>query len=188
RIEYDREIERAIERYTWDLGVLAGYMLIVGEEFCQKYPLINLHPAAPDGPKGSWQQVIWQLIRERAKRTGVMMHLVTPQLDRGPVITYCDFPIVGGRYTELWKRLERKLESKTLEEIQVEEGEEEPLFREIRRQGLMREFPLIVHTIRQFADSNIRIKERKPIAKGEILTGGYCLTDDIEEAIGARKS
>jgi phosphoribosylglycinamide formyltransferase-1 len=46
--------------------------------------MINLHPAAPGGPTGTWQEVIWQLIEGRAVETGVMMHLVTPELDRGP--------------------------------------------------------------------------------------------------------
>lgn len=183
RIEYDREIEKATEGYEWDLGVLAGYMLIVGEEFCSRYPLINLHPAAPDGPKGSWQEVIWDLIRERAKTTGVMMHLVTAELDRGPVITYCDFPIAGGAFRDLWTAMEHKLESKSLEEIEEEEDEIEPLFKEIRHHGLIREFPLIVHTIRQFAEGNIKVEEGQLVAKGEVLTGGYCLTDDIDESV-----
>ena len=50
-----------------DLCVLAGYMLIVGEEMCQRYNMINLHPAAPGGPTGTWQEVIWQLIDSKAR-------------------------------------------------------------------------------------------------------------------------
>ena len=183
RIEYDREIEKSIEEFELDLGVLAGYMLIVGEEFCEKYPLINLHPAAPDGPKGSWQEVIWELIEKKANETGVMMHLVTAELDRGPVITYCDFPIAGGAFTSLWEAMEQKLQEKSLEEIEKEEDEEEPLFIEIRRHGLVREFPLIVHTIKQFADGNLEIEDGMLISKGETQTGGYCLTNDIDKAI-----
>ena len=35
-----------------------------------RYPGLNLHPALPQGPTGTWQQVIWQLMRRerRAKR------------------------------------------------------------------------------------------------------------------------
>ncbi len=183
RIEYDREIDRVIAPYEWDLGVLAGYMLIVGEEFCANHPLLNLHPATPDGPKGSWQEVIWELIENRAERTGVMIHLVTAELDRGPVVTYCDFPITGGAFTDLWTAMEHKLETKTLAEIEKEEDEEEPLFVEIRKRGLTREFPLIVHTIKQFADGNLEIQNGKLIAKGEALVDGYCLSDDIDKSI-----
>ncbi|GAH59253.1 unnamed protein product, partial [marine sediment metagenome] len=43
----------------------------------QRYNMVNLHPAAPGGPTGTWQEVIWQLIENKAEETGVMMHLVT---------------------------------------------------------------------------------------------------------------
>ncbi len=77
------------------LSVLAGYMLITGKEMCQRYDMINLHPAAPGGPAGTWQEVIWQLIKNHTTESGVMMHLVTPELDKGPVVSYCTFPITG---------------------------------------------------------------------------------------------
>jgi len=61
-------------------------MLIVSEELCQKYDMINLHPAPPGGPTGSWQEVIWTLIQNKADTAGAMIHLVTPELDRGPAL------------------------------------------------------------------------------------------------------
>ena len=45
---------RLIDPFKPDLSLLAGYMLIISPEMCRRYPLINLHPAAPDGPKGTW--------------------------------------------------------------------------------------------------------------------------------------
>lgn len=180
RIEYDREVMRRLDTFDMDLGVLAGYMLIVGREMCRRYKLINLHPAAPGGPKGTWQEVIWELIEMRAKETGVMMHLVTEVLDAGPVITFCKFPIVGGTFDPLWRDMERKLESKDLTHIIQEEGEENPLFKEIRRHGVMREFPVIVHTIKEFADGNLKIKEGRVYAGGKPRVGGYDLTSQID--------
>ena len=47
RLDYDREVMRRLEGFRPDLCVLAGYMLIVGPEMCQKYDMLNLHPAAP---------------------------------------------------------------------------------------------------------------------------------------------
>ena len=55
--------------------------------------MINLHPAAPNGPDGTWQEVIWKLIEQRADHSGVKIHLVTEELDRGPTIAYCRYPI-----------------------------------------------------------------------------------------------
>jgi len=95
RLDYDREVMERLKDFHPDLCVLAGYMLIVGKEMCQKYNMVNLHPAAPGGPTGTWQEVIWQLIDSKAQETGVMMHLATPELDKGPPATYCTFPIRG---------------------------------------------------------------------------------------------
>jgi len=58
RIHYDREVMKRIEPFNPDLCVLAGYMLIMGPEMCHKYDMINLHPAPPGGPTGTWQEVV----------------------------------------------------------------------------------------------------------------------------------
>ena len=105
RIEYDREIMSRLQRYQSDINVLAGYMLIVGEEICEKYNMINLHPAAPDGPAGTWPEVIWELIEKRTSQSGVMIHLVTKELDKGPPITFCTFPIRDPLIDPLWSWL-----------------------------------------------------------------------------------
>lgn len=134
RLEYDREVMKLLENFQPDICVLAGYMLIVSPEMCRRYRMINLHPAAPGGPQGTWQEVIWQLIESRAERTGVMMHLVTPELDKGPVVTYCTFSIRGKPFDRYWKK-----------------GENSRLFKEIRKHGLAREFPLIIATLKAFS-------------------------------------
>src|SRR4030042_5407098 len=94
---------RRLEGFSAELYVLAGYMLIVGEEMCQRYPMLNLHPAAPGGPKGTWQDVVWKLIESKAAQTGVMMHLVTPELDEGPAVTYSTFSIRGQPFDRYWR-------------------------------------------------------------------------------------
>ncbi|MCD6472152.1 formyl transferase [Candidatus Aerophobetes bacterium] len=160
---YDKEIENRISKFDADLIVLAGYMLILGEKICKKYSIINLHPAAPDGPKGTWQEVIWNLIENKAQRTGVMMHLVTPELDAGPPLTYCTFSIRGENFDPLWKEMEKKLKIKSLNQIKTEEGEDEPLFKKIREEGVKRELPLIVWTFKAFSEGKIKIKAGKII-------------------------
>jgi len=179
---YHLEVTRLIEKSRIDLIVLAGYMLIAGKDFCHNYPIINLHPALPGGPKGTWQEVIWELIKQKAKESGVMMHLVTPQLDAGPVLTYCSFPLEGDKFDSLWKKMEEKLKRKTLEEIKEEEGEEEPLFRKIRQEGVKRELPLVSRTLKAISEEKIRIDERKIISGGQEIDG-YCLNEEIEKEI-----
>jgi len=143
RLAYDREVMTKLQGFKPDLCVLAGYMLIVGPEMCQKYDMINLHPAAPEGPAGTWQEVIWKLIETDAKTTGAMMHLVTPELDRGPVVTYCTFSIRGEPFDRHWS----SIEGKSAAQIKEEQGEESALFKFIRQRGVVRELPLITITI-----------------------------------------
>ena len=181
RGEFEKEAMRKLEgsRPSPDLYVLAGYMLIVGEEMCQRYPMINLHPATPGGPRGTWQDVIWQLMEEGADETGVMMHRVTPRLDEGPPVTYCTFSIRGDPFD----RYRDEIKGRSIAEIKRQEGERNPLFREIRRHGLAREFPLIIATIKAFSEGRIRIAGERVIDSDGKPIMGYNLSEEIDKRV-----
>lgn len=183
RLEYDRRVMKNIEGYQPDLCVLAGYMLIVGKEMCQRYNMINLHPAAPGGPTGTWQEVIWKLIESRASQTGVMMHLVTPELDKGPPVTYCTFSIRGEPFDKYWEDIERH----SLEQIKRQQGENNPLFKLIRQHGLAREFPLITATLKAFSEGKVRIDKGRVVNASGNPIKGYDLTPEIDKIIIASK-
>ncbi len=176
RRDYDREVMRLLEPYPFEIGVLAGYMLIFAEEFLQNYDLLNLHPAAPGGPKGIWQDVIWQLIETRAESAGVMMHLATPDLDEGPPVTYCTYLIRGTPFDPFW----RNIESRSVSEIKTAEGEANPLFAEIRRHGVARELPLVIETLRAFAGGHVRIAGNRPVDATGTPIPPFDLTEAIE--------
>ncbi len=179
RLEYDREIMQRLEGFHPDLCVLAGYMLVVGPELCTRYNMINLHPAAPEGPKGTWQEVIWHLINTKARTTGVMMHLVTPELDRGPVVAYCTFSIRCERFDSLWRNVEWYPE-----DTPESQAARNALFDTIRKHGLAREFPLITTTIKAFSEGKIKITPDKNVvdARGKTIAG-YDLTKEIDARI-----
>jgi folate-dependent phosphoribosylglycinamide formyltransferase PurN len=179
RLDYDREVMKRLEDFHPDLCVLAGYMLITGPEICQRYNMINLHPAAPGGPTGTWQEVIWQLIDSEAKETGVMMHLVTPELDKGPAVAYGTFPIRGEPFDEYWPVI-KKLPPDSPPGKKARES----LFKLIRKHGLAREFPLIVSTIKAFSQGKIRITNEKQVidARGQPIKG-YNMTDEIDKVV-----
>src|SRR4030042_517517 len=65
RIDYDTEVLKLLDKFHPDLVLLAGLMIVTSPLMCDKYDIINLHPAAPGGPAGTWQQVIWKLIEDR---------------------------------------------------------------------------------------------------------------------------
>ncbi len=186
RLFYDREVLKLLFPFDHDLIVLAGYMLVVGEEMCRKYRMVNLHPARPGGPKGSWQEVIHELMLQRASKTGVMMHLVTPELDEGPPVTYCNFNIKNGVFSSLWKELDDLIsrDPDFLIKGGVKAAQMTPLFKQIREEGLAREFPLISYTVKVFAEGKVKIQDGGVIdSEGSELTKGYDLTAMIDNIL-----
>ena len=179
RPDYDNEVMKRLKEYDADLNIMAGYMLIVSEELCRKYDIINLHPAAPGGPKGTWQEVIWQLIEGKAKETGVMMHLVTPELDEGPSAAYCTVSIRGEPFDRYW----REIEGQTVAEIKQSQGESNRLFKLIRKHELAREFPLIIATLKAFSRGKVRIKKGKVVGADNRALKGYNLTCEIDKLL-----
>jgi phosphoribosylglycinamide formyltransferase-1 len=184
RLDYDREVMKHLKGFEANLCVMAGYMLIISPEMCQKYNIINLHPAAPGGPKGSWQEVIWQLIENKAETTGVKMHLVTPELDEGPSLTYCTFSIRGKPFDRYWQ----EIEGKSVEEIKKTQGENNPLFKAIRRHGLAREFPLIIATFKAFSQGKFRMEKKRVVGADGRPIKGYNLTEEIDKLLKQSKT
>jgi phosphoribosylglycinamide formyltransferase 1 len=179
RLSYDRKVMEKLRDFNPALCVLAGYVLIIGPEMCARLTMVNLHPAAPGGPTGTWQEVIWQIIEQQSQQSGVMMHLVAPELDRGPVVSYCTFSICGGKFTDSWEHIR----GTSLLDIKEKEGERNILFQTIRGEGLKREFPLIIATIKAFSEGKVRIAAGKVLdAHGNIIPGCN-LTREIERAI-----
>ena len=186
RPEYDRQVLEALEEYRPDVCVLAGYMLICGGEMCRRYPLLNLHPALPDGPIGTWQEVTWELIRQRATQTGAMIHLATEDLDRGPVVSYCTIPITGTCFDRGWQ----ELEGRDLDEVRSTRGEELPLFQRIRQTQYRREPYLVFETLRAMADGRVVVRDGTVLdSQGNTLSAatqrGLCLDEEIDCAMFA---
>jgi phosphoribosylglycinamide formyltransferase-1 len=179
RIAFDREVMKLLKKYTVDICVLAGYMLIVGDEMCDRYKMINLHPATPDGPKGTWQEVIWNLMENHARESGVMIHLATPELDRGPVVTYCTYPIRGGEFDKYWT----ELEGQSIDKIKREQGEDNSLFKLIRKHGMTRELPLIVATLKALCNNEVRIESGNILDKQGKPIKGYDLSNEINRMV-----
>ncbi len=179
RIDYDTAVVDLLSEFSYDIGMLAGYMLIGTEPLITSHPLLNLHPAAPDGPKGTWQDVTWQLIDERADHGGVRIHLSTAALDEGPIVTYCTYPLRGATIDLLW----RAGADRSVTEIRESDGESFPLFHEIRRRGAARELPLVVETLRAFADDHLRLADGRIYAGPTRLAHGFDLTPEIEGSL-----
>jgi folate-dependent phosphoribosylglycinamide formyltransferase PurN len=162
RHEFDAEVARRIESHGFQLGVMFGYMLIATPELHLRHPFINDHPALPDGPTGTWQQVVVELIRTRASESGCLMHMVTEDLDRGPVVSFCRYSIADACEARAWKEV-----------AAMEDPAATPLFAEIRRRGVARERPLLVKTLKAIGEGHLDLPPPQPLD----------LTDAVERGL-----
>ena len=184
RQEYDRQVMSLLDGFDPQVCVLAGYMLIVGAEMCGRYTMLNLHPALPTGPVGAWQEVIWQLIEARSDTTGAMVHLVTEEVDRGPMVSYVSIPIKGAAFDAGW----RDLRGRSIGKLKEAPGEDLPLFRLIREEGYRREPHLLAATLDAVARGRVRIGRGTVRNASGASTDGLCLNDKVEQALEAART
>jgi phosphoribosylglycinamide formyltransferase 1 len=184
REEYHRGVIDLLVPHRLGVLVMAGYMLIASPALCRKYAILNLHPALPDGPTGTWQQVIWRLLEDEAAETGAMIHLATAQLDRGPVVSLFRLSLRGPDWDPLRKQFRAKRKTMSVEEIAAAEGESEPFFAEIRRRGEVREIPLLYQTLRQFSEGKLNTANGCVFAESARLP--LDLTELVDEEAAAR--
>ena len=181
REEFDQQVLTLLAGYQPDICVLAGYMLILSGTMCRQYPFLNLHPALPDGPIGTWQDVIWQLIETEASQTGTMIHLATEEVDRGPVVSYCTVPIVGEAFKSHWE----DMRGRDMSEIKANQGEEFKLFQLIRQEQYQREPYLLFETLRTVANGIVSLRENRllDIKAKPLSPYGICLDEEINRAM-----
>ena len=166
RRDYDRHLYDQIIEFSPDIAMLAGYMLVITDVICDQLPCLNLHPALPDGPIGTWQLVIHQLIAEQAESSGMVLQRVTTELDRGPTVTWAQYPIRGPEFDELWAEFGEDTESET------------PLFRAIREAGAGREPTFILQSLRAIASRQTSLGPAPLLGR---WTGvGSDITDAVE--------
>lgn len=150
RFEYDAAVANMLARFDFEVGVMFGYMLIATAPLHLRFPFINDHPALPDGPIGTYQEVIRQLIATSARESGCMVNTVTSDVDRGPVVSYCRFPTRDAENESLWVAARGDA---TGDAAGVQES---PLFRDIRSRGVRRERPFLVETLRGLAEGRLK--------------------------------
>lgn len=166
RDAYGEELRSRLSAYEIDFGVLAGYMLIFDPETCRQYSLINLHPALPDTYKGTWEEIVGQVVDNNDERYGSMVHLCTPDLDRGPIIAYDSFMVDD---------LLGSCRSRT------------DMVQSIRDRELKREAFLLMETIKQVVDGSIVLKDGAAWTRdGPKLLVPPCLSDMIDHELGIK--
>ncbi len=178
RVEFHEEVIRLIEGFEVDLTVFLGYMVFTHPRFVEVYPSINPHPAAPDGPAGTWQSVIWELIETQAGHSGVRVHVATEDWDAGPLIAYCAYPIIGGAFDSL----RSDVEGKSIEDLRSE-GEQQPLFHLIRQAGLLRERPALAATLKVLASGDVVVRDGQALNRAGKPVEPQDVTEEVERLV-----
>ena len=95
------------------------------------------------------------------------------------MLTWYSFPIKGGAFDALW----RQIEGRTAEDLKANEGENLPLLQLIRQEGVKRERPHLLETLKAFARGDIRVEGRKVLDASGSPIDGLCLNEAVERAI-----
>jgi len=89
RLVFDREIDKKLSEKKVDLVLLIGFMRILSKEFVKSWEgqIINVHPSLlPKYAGGINNDVHRDVLQAKDKETGCTIHLVTPEVDRGPIV------------------------------------------------------------------------------------------------------
>ena len=94
RTAYDRAVVDILRARDVGLVCLAGFMRLVREPLLQAFPLaiLNIHPSLlPAFPGLDAQQ---QALAHGVKVSGATVHLVTGELDNGPIVAQAAVPVL----------------------------------------------------------------------------------------------
>ena len=93
RISFDKALLDKIIKYNPDYLILAGFMKILSPEFIKKFnkPIFNIHPSLL--PKYRGLNTHQRVLDKNEKIHGCSVHLVTEELDAGPIIIQGEVPV-----------------------------------------------------------------------------------------------
>jgi phosphoribosylglycinamide formyltransferase-1 len=94
REEYDAALIGELRRRDVSLVCLAGFMRLLSAAFVEAFPnaILNVHPSLlPAFPGVDAQR---QALAHGVKVTGATVHLVTPELDAGPIVVQAPVPVL----------------------------------------------------------------------------------------------
>jgi phosphoribosylglycinamide formyltransferase-1 len=96
RAEFDAALRVVIDRFAPDLVVLAGFMRILTAPLVDHYAgrMLNIHPSLlPNFPGLDTHR---QAIEAGMTEHGATVHIVTAELDHGPVLAQARVPVLPG--------------------------------------------------------------------------------------------
>jgi phosphoribosylglycinamide formyltransferase-1 len=121
RVAYTHDVVDALHRHEVDLVAIAGFGTILSKPFVDAYGgrAVNTHPALLPSFKG------WHAVRDAlefgVKVTGTTVHLVTEDVDAGPILAQEAVPVLPDdtevTLHERIKEVERRLYPEVIERL-----------------------------------------------------------------------
>lgn len=95
RESFDRAISAELERHGVELVALAGFLRILSPWFPARWAgrMLNIHPSLLPSFKGL--RVQRQALDAGVRLSGCTVHLVTPDLDAGPIVAQAAVPVLA---------------------------------------------------------------------------------------------
>ena len=96
REDFDGALADAVDAFTPDLLLLAGFMRILGPVFVRRYEgrFLNIHPSLL--PSFTGLHTHRRALEAGCKAVGATVHFVTPELDHGPIVMQSVVPVLPG--------------------------------------------------------------------------------------------
>jgi phosphoribosylglycinamide formyltransferase-1 len=96
REDFDAEVVGILQAHAVELVCLAGYMRLLSPRFVRAFPgrILNVHPALLPAFPGLHAQR--QALEHGVKLSGATVHLVTEELDAGPILAQEAVPVLEG--------------------------------------------------------------------------------------------
>lgn len=93
RLSFDLAVDKVLRDYEVQVVALAGFMRLLTPEFVGRWQgrMLNIHPSLLPAFKGLHTHR--QALEAGAKQHGCTVHLVTPELDDGPILDQISVPV-----------------------------------------------------------------------------------------------
>ena len=95
REDFDTQIVLNLRKWDVEWVIMAGWMRLVTPVLIEAFPnqIINIHPSLLPSFKGI--RAVEQALSRRVKITGCTVHLVTLEMDSGPILMQAAVPVLS---------------------------------------------------------------------------------------------
>lgn len=117
REEYDKEVDKLLQKHNIELVLLIGYMKLMSSWFVQKWlnKVMNIHPSLlPKYAGGMDKNVHEEVLKNKDKVTGCSLIFIDEGADTGPIILQKEVNVDEGETVDSLKEKVQKAEQKII--------------------------------------------------------------------------